>query len=185
MAGRMASLMAVARDLAGRDRVRRGLEATAAGVRIHPTVNVRAPERLVLGPRVFVDHGAVLHCGGQAWSGGEGRIAIGADTYIGPKAVLFGAGGIELGDGVLISPGVVITSHQHGYAERDVDIRLQPLRFGAVVLERDVWVGANATVLPGVHIGHGSIVGAGAVVTQDVAPMTIVLGIPARVARER
>jgi len=65
------------RDLAGRDRLRRRLEAGAPGARLHPSVDVRAPERLTLGPGAFIDHGVVLHCGGQEWSGGAGRISIG------------------------------------------------------------------------------------------------------------
>jgi acetyltransferase-like isoleucine patch superfamily enzyme len=185
MAGRVHSLMASVRELAGRDRLRRRIEAKAERVRIHPTVDVRGPERLVLGPGVFVDQGVVLHCGGQQWSSGEGGISIGAETYIGPNAVLFGAGGIEIGDAVLISPGVVITSHQHTFEERDVDIRDQPLMFGAVVIERDVWIGSNATILPGVRLGRGSVIGAGAVVAADVPAMSVALGVPARVLRER
>jgi galactoside O-acetyltransferase len=148
-------------------------------------VDVRAPERLELAPGVFVDYGVVLHCGGQEWSGGEGRIALGANTYVGPNAVLFGAGGIEIGDAVLISPGVVITSQQHSFALPGVDIRDQPLRFASVIIERDVWIGSSATILPGVRIGHGSVIGAGAVVAADVPPKSIALGVPARVSRER
>jgi acetyltransferase-like isoleucine patch superfamily enzyme len=182
---RLKTLLAVLREHTGRRRLLRRLEAQADGVRIHPSVDVRGPELLTLGPGVFVDHGAVLHCGGQEWSGGEGGISIGANTYVGPKAVLFGAGRIEIADAVLISPGVVITSQQHGIAARDVDIRDQPLRFAPVVIERDVWIGANATILPGIRVGHGSVVGAGAVVADDVPPMTVVLGVPARVSRER
>jgi galactoside O-acetyltransferase len=53
------------------------------------------------------------------------------------------------------------------------------------VIERNVWIGANATILPGVRVGHGSVVGAGAVVARDVPPLSVVLGVPARVARER
>jgi acetyltransferase-like isoleucine patch superfamily enzyme len=185
MAGRLASALAMARDMAGRDRLRRGLEAGAPGVRLHPSVDVRAPDRLELSAGVFVDAGVVLHCGGQEWSGGEGRIAIGANTYVGPNSVLFGAGGIEIGDAVLISPGVVITSQQHSFESPDSDIRDQPLRFGPIVIERDVWVGSNATILPGVRLGQGCVVGAGAVVAKDVPPMTLVVGVPARVARER
>ena len=127
----------------------------------------------------------LLHCGGQEWSGGEGRISIGPNTYIGPTSVLFGAGGIEIGEGALISPAVVITSQQHSFEDRDTDIRDQPLRFAPVTIERDVWIGANATILPGVRLGHGCVVGAGAVVAKDVPPMTVVVGVPAQVARER
>jgi|SRR3954451_10282008 len=185
MTGRLASLHATLRDLAGRDRLRRRLEAGAPGARLHPTVEVRAPERLTLGAGAFVDHGVVLHCGGQEWSGGAGRISIGANTYIGPTSVLFGAGGIDIADAVLISPGVVITSQQHSFDARGTDIRDQPLRFGTITIERDVWIGANATILPGVRLGHGSVVGAGAVVARDVPPMAVVIGVPARVTRVR
>jgi len=146
---------------------------------------VRSPDRLVLGAGVFIDAGAVLHCGGMEWSPSEGGISIGPHSYIGPNTTLFGAAGIDIGKSVLISPGVVITSHQHTYSDRDVPIRLQPLRFGPVVVEQDVWVGANATILPGTRIGQGSIVGAGAVVTRDVPPGKLVIGIPARVVHER
>jgi acetyltransferase-like isoleucine patch superfamily enzyme len=185
MIDRAQSVFASVREGAVRERLRRRLEGMAEGVRIHPTVDIRGPEHLVLGPRVFVDYGVVLHCGGQDWSGGRGSVAIGADTYVGPHAVLFGAGGIAIGDAVLISPGVVVTAQQHGFETPDVDIRDQPLRFAPVVIERDVWIGANATILPGVRLGHGSIVGAGAVVTTDVPAMTLVLGVPARVSRVR
>jgi acetyltransferase-like isoleucine patch superfamily enzyme len=173
------------RSRLGRRRARRRLLSQGDGVRIHPTVDIRSPERLVVGPQAFVDCGVVLHCGGMDWSPPEGGILIGARSYIGPNSVLFGAGGIEIGDSALISPSVVITSHQHTFARSDVDIREQPLEFGRVVIERDVWIGANATVLPGVRVGEGSIVGAGAVVTRDVPPRTVVLGVPAEVARER
>jgi acetyltransferase-like isoleucine patch superfamily enzyme len=177
-------LAAVRRQAAERRALRR-LEASVPGVRIHDTVHIRSPERLSLSPGVFIDAGVVLHCGGMDWSPHDGGILIGPNAYIGPNSTLFGAAGIEIGESALISPGVVITSHQHSYARTDMDIRLQPLRFGRVVIERDVWIGANATVLPGVRLGTGSVVGAGAVVTHDVCPRTVVLGIPARVARER
>jgi acetyltransferase-like isoleucine patch superfamily enzyme len=173
------------RSFVGRERLRRRLEATADGLRIHPSVDIRGYERLTLGSGTFLDTGVVLHCGGQHWSGGEGGIAIGANSYVGPNSVLFGAGGIAIADSVLISPGVVVTSQQHGFAARDVDIRDQPLHFAEVVIERDVWIGSNATILPGVRIGHGCVIGAGAVVATDVPPMSLALGVPARVVRER
>lgn len=173
------------RAAVGRERLRRRLEAAAPGVRIDRSVNVRSPDRLVLGARSVVDAGVLLHCGGMDWSGGEGGIRLGEDVYIGPNCTLFGAGGIEIGDAVQVSPGVVITSHQHTFADNDSEIRSQPIAFAPVVIERDVWIGANATILPGVRMGAGSIAGAGAVVTRDVAPRAIVLGVPARVSRER
>ena len=181
----MSYALADLRRSAAERRVRRRLRAGAPGLRIDATVHIRSPHRLRLGEGVFIDAGAVLHCGGMEWSPEDGGIEIGDHCYVGPNCTLFGAAGIEVGPSALISPGVVITSHQHSYARDDVEIRLQPLRFGRVVIERDVWIGANATILPGVRLGAGSIVGAGAVVTHDVPTRAIVLGVPARVAHER
>jgi acetyltransferase-like isoleucine patch superfamily enzyme len=178
-------LLETLRERIGHDRVRRAVVRRADGVRIHPTVDIRSPERLVINSQTFIDRGVILHCGGMEWSAPEGGIAIGAGSYIGPNCVLFGAGGIEIGEAALISPGVVITSHQHTFLRDDVDVREQPLQFRRVVIERDVWVGANATILPGVRLGKGSVVGAGAVVTRDVPQGTVVVGVPAEVVRER
>ncbi len=185
MIDRLRALVASVRHLAGRERMICQLQARGDRIRLERTVDVRSPDRLLLGSEVFVDRGVVLHCGGMEWSSPGGGIAIGARTYIGPNCVLFGAGGIEIGDGVLISPGVVITSHQHTFEAVDAEMRAQPIEFGRVVIERNVWIGANATILPGMRLGEGSIVGAGAVVTRDVPVRATVLGVPARVVRER
>jgi acetyltransferase-like isoleucine patch superfamily enzyme len=181
----MKALLDELRAAAAWQRTRRRLMQSAPGVRIDRSVHVRSPERLIVGAETFIDTGAVLHCGGMDWSPDDGGITIGERVYIGPHSVLFGAAGIEIGDAVLVSPGVVITSHQHTFADRDQDIRSQPLDFGRVVIERNVWIGANATILPGVRMGEGSVAGAGAVVTRDVPPGAVVLGVPARVKRER
>jgi serine acetyltransferase len=166
-------------------RSRNKLLGRAPGARIARGVEIRSPDRLELGSGVVIDSGVMLHCGGMDWSPPDGGISIGARSYIGPNSVLFGAGGIELGEAVQVSPGVVITSHQHTFERADVDIRDQPIEFAKVVVERDVWIGANATILPGVRIGAGAIVGAGAVVTADLPPRVVALGVPARVRRER
>ncbi|WP_280528702.1 DapH/DapD/GlmU-related protein [Actinomyces faecalis] len=66
----------------------------------------------------------------------------------------------------------------------DPALRSTGAQFSAVVtIEDDVWVGANATILPGVHIGYGAVIAAGAVVSAHVPPMTVVAGVPARVIR--
>jgi acetyltransferase-like isoleucine patch superfamily enzyme len=176
----LSSLIDIVRELVGRERVRRRLLRAGNGVRISHSVDIRSPERLVLGSDIFIDTGVVLHCGGMDWSPAEGGISIGSRTYVGPNSVLFGGAGIEIGESVLISPCVVITSHQHGFGRIDVDIRDQPLKFGPVVIERNVWIGAGATILPGIRVGEGSVVGAAAVVTKDVPARTVVVGVPAR-----
>ncbi len=182
--GALASLGAELRRLAGQRRLIDRLMSQYEGLRLGPYVEIRSPERLRLGKRVAIENGVLLHCGGTEWSREHGWISIGDDTYVGPKAVLFGAGGIDIGSQVLISPGVVITSHQHSFTDADRPMSAQPMEFAPVVIEDNVWIGSNATVLPGVRIGSGSAVGAGAVVTKSLPRRVLSLGVPARVVRE-
>lgn len=175
----LGGLLRLARERRLADRLRRQYE----GLRLGAYVEIRSPERLHLGSRVIIDNGALLHCGGMEWSQGRGSISIGDDTYIGPKVVLFGAGGIDIGSHVLISPGVLVTSHQHSFVVADKLMSAQPFEFSAVVIEDNVWIGGNATILPGVRIGSGTVIGAGAVVTKSLPPSTLALGVPARIVR--
>jgi acetyltransferase-like isoleucine patch superfamily enzyme len=98
---------------------------------------------------------------------------------------MYGRGGIKVGDYVLIGPNVVIASSQHRYNIEKIPIMFQGHEKKAVVIGNDVWIGANAVVLPGVTIADGTIVGAGAVVTSDTEPYSIVCGVPARKIGER
>ena len=71
-------------------------------------------------------------------------------------------------------------SSDHYYNDRNQFIYKQGIKISPTRIDDDVWIGANATILPGVHIGHGAIIGAGAVVTRDVKPYSIVCGVPAK-----
>ncbi|MCD6461281.1 MAG: acyltransferase [Thermoplasmata archaeon] len=95
------------------------------------------------------------------------------------------AGGVEIGNNVLIGPRVIIHSANHRFADRETPIRYQGHEYRRVVIEDDVWIGGGAIILPGVRIGKGAVVGAGAVVTKDVPPFSVVAGVPARVIKER
>ena len=104
------------------------------------------------------------------------HLVLGNSIDVGEYVVIRASGGVTIGDRVLIAAHAVVTSRQH-------PARLP--RFGVtedapIVIEDDVWIGAGAVVLPGVTIGRGSIVGAGAVVTGDVEPFSIVGGVPAK-----
>ncbi len=103
-------------------------------------------------------------------------LEIGSHVDIGEFTHIRASGGVHIGDRVLIAAHVVITSRQH---PRDIP------RYGHVLdapvrIEDDVWIGAGAIVLPGITVGRGAVVGAGAVVTKDVPPFGIVGGVPAR-----
>jgi galactoside O-acetyltransferase len=88
---------------------------------------------------------------------------------------------IRIGDGVMISPAVTLTTTGHPvHPSRRVDFA----RFSEpIAIEDRVWIGSNAVVLPGVRIGYGSVIGAGSVVSRDIPPMVVAVGVPARVLR--
>ncbi|UCH30813.1 MAG: acyltransferase [Myxococcales bacterium] len=110
---------------------------------------------------------------------------IGDETWIGQQAFLHSAGGIDIGARVGIGPGVRIITSSHAEAGRNIPILSSPIELAPVVIEDDCDIGVGAIVLPGVRIGKGAQIGAGAVVTEDVPPYTVAMGVPARVARER
>jgi acetyltransferase-like isoleucine patch superfamily enzyme len=84
-----------------------------------------------------------------------------------------------------IGPGVKILTSQHQEAGRDVPVLFSPLELAAVTIDDDADLGIGAVVLPGVHVGQGAVVGAGAVVTRDVPAYAVVAGSPARILRHR
>jgi serine acetyltransferase len=154
------------------------------GGSIAPGATVVSLERLDLGDEAVVQSGCLLHCGGLDWSDGKGWIRIGARAYVGHDCVLYGSGGLDLGNDVLIGPGAILTSQGHHFAP-GLKIREQPYLFAPVRIGDDVWIGAGAIILPGVSVGNGAVVAAGAVVTRDVEPFQMVAGVPARRLRDR
>ena len=114
-----------------------------------------------------------------------GSIRLARRVWLGPYVVIYGHGGVEIGESTLVSMHCTILSSNHaipalGTLIRDVPDELLPTKIG-----RDVWIGANAVILGGVTIGDGAVVAAGAVVTKDVEAGAIVAGVPARLVRRR
>lgn len=120
----------------------------------------------------------------QIYSAGNGneRIEIGDNVSLNSNVMINAdiGGCIRIGNNVLIGPNVVLRASNHKYSDLNTPIRQQGHKPGYIIIEDDVWIGANAVVLPGVKIGKGAIVGAGAVVTKDVKTYSIVGGVPAR-----
>lgn len=112
-------------------------------------------------------------------------ISIGNYVCINHGTTLGGHGSLTIGNYVNIGPSVSIITSNHRFDAFDRPMAQQGVLSAPVVIEDDVWLGANVVVLPGNRIGRGAIVGANAVVTHDVEPFAIVGGVPARLIRYR
>ena len=107
-------------------------------------------------------------------------VTIGRGCFIQQCCTFFGRGGITIGNDVFIGPKVNLITINH-----DPNPENRSATYGRpIVIEDKVWIGIAATILPGVKIGYGAIVGAGSVVTKDVPPMTVVAGNPARIIKK-
>jgi acetyltransferase-like isoleucine patch superfamily enzyme len=148
------------------------------GVYIHA-----CPGGVSIGEHTLVMHGAVLHV--YNFRGlPHARIRIGRDSLIGEYTVIRGQGGVTIGDRVYTSPGTQIIAVNHVFDDAARPFVEQGITAEGIVIEDDVWLGSAAIVTDGVRIGRGAVVAAGAVVTKDVPPHTVVGGVPARVLRE-
>lgn len=113
---------------------------------------------------------------------GPEKLTVGDDVVVNAFVHIWAQGGVTIGASTMIASHVAITSLTHDKAAaRFAD----SLVVKPVVIGRNVWIGSHAVILPGITIGDGAIVGAGAVVTRDVAPGETVVGVPAAVLRPR
>lgn len=162
----------------------------ANGLRVDASCNV--------GPLVSVGSGSAKRAGGSGTIGPAcelsrgvelspwgGQIHIGTNVFLGPQTVIYGHGGVHIGDNTLIAMHCCIVSSNHtiparGRLIRDhADVPL-PTRIG-----NDVWLGAGVKVMGGVTIGDGCVVGAGSVVVTDLPAYSVSVGVPAQVVRSR
>ena len=95
------------------------------------------------------------------------------------------AGQIIIGENCLIGPKVIMRTANHRFEKKEINIKQQGHKAADIVIEDDCWIGANAVILGGVHVGRGAIIGAGAVVTKDIPSMAIAVGVPAKVLKYR
>jgi acetyltransferase-like isoleucine patch superfamily enzyme len=112
-------------------------------------------------------------------------LKVGNYSNIGPYCYIGCSGYVEIGNQVLMSPRVSIYAENHNFDRLDIPIRDQGVTREETVIEDDCWLASGCIILAGARVGHGSIVAAGAVVTKDVPPYSIVAGVPARVQSNR
>jgi acetyltransferase-like isoleucine patch superfamily enzyme len=148
------------------------------GAYLHAT-----PGGIDIGPGAIVMHGAVLHVYNFR-NIPQARIRIGRDSLVGEYTIIRGQGGVEIGDRVYTSPFTQIIAVNHVFDDPERPFVEQGITAQGIVIEDDVWLGSGAVITDGVRIGRGAVVAAGAVVTQDVPPHTVVGGVPARVLKK-
>lgn len=131
-----------------------------------------------LGDNVWLGRASYVH----VWPGA--KLTIDRDTYLGRGTIILVHRSVRIGHHCMIAPYSHITDVNHGMAP-DRLMRDQPLESYPIDIGNDVWLGAGCSVLPGVHIGQGSVIGARAVVTKDIPEYAIAVGLPARVIKFR
>lgn len=156
--------------------ISRGTVEVGRGVHIADRCSLTGD--IMLADRVFLHRDVILRSF-------DGRITMGGGTTVNPFTVIYGKGGVKIGSLVSIAPGVVIAASNKIFDDLDVPMKSQGETAIGVVIEDDVWVGANAVILDGVTLGVGCVVGAGAVVTHSVPAFSVVAGTPARVIGSR
>lgn len=189
-------------------KIRQFRTSKGKGCLIHPEAELMAPGNIILGNKVEIEKGAVLRC--QKPGSDEkiilhdnarvqeyalihslyGSVEIGENSFVGPFTVIYGyrkngQGGTKIGRHVLIAGQCFIIPANHTCARIDRPIFYQEVTSKGIVIEDEVWIGANCKILDGVTIGKGAVVAAGSVVTRDVPSYGIVSGVPARLKKFR
>jgi acetyltransferase-like isoleucine patch superfamily enzyme len=133
---------------------------------------------LVLGDNVVIHPFVIL----RAFNG---FIRIGNNSSVNAFTVILGNGGINIGENVMIAPHCVIVASNHKFSRIDTPMKNQGISSKGIKICDDVWIGANVSIMDGVKIGKGSIIAAGSVVTKDVAPNSIIGGVPGKLIKMR
>lgn len=145
--------------------------------KIHASVRMDTPpyRRFSLGQYSVVESGACIN-------NAVGDVIIGDHTRIGLHNTVIGP--VTIGNHVNLAQGITVTALNHNFDNVELRIDEQGVSTNPVTIADDVWIGANAVVLPGVSIGSHSVVAAGAVVTKDVPAHSLVAGVPAKIIRK-
>jgi acetyltransferase-like isoleucine patch superfamily enzyme len=149
------------------------------GVVFESGVLVFHPENISIGNDVYIGHQTIL----KGYYKGE--LTIDDGTWIGQQCFFHGAGNLRIGKNVGIGPGVKIITSYHSEEGIIKPVLHSKILFAQVIVDDDSDLGVGSIVLPGVKIGRGVVVGAGAVVTKDVPDYAVVVGSPARIIKYR
>lgn len=149
---------------------------------------IRCESNVVLhtffGGRIFIGNDCYLGSGCKLITSG-GDIKIGHHCSINPYAMLYGHGGLTIGNYVRIATQCVLIPSNHNFSDANIPIADQGITNKGIVIEDDVWLGSGVKVLDGVTISKGCIIGAGSVVTKSTVSNGIYAGVPAKLIKMR
>jgi acetyltransferase-like isoleucine patch superfamily enzyme len=174
-----------------RRRIRIGWLNSKAGIQIANSVHLASTAMIQTSSDGCRFRGSIRISDGVTISDGViiatygGTIAIEPNVYIGPYCVLYGHGGLTIGRDTMIGAHTVMVPANHGFARIEMPMNVQPLTKEGIAVAEDVWIGANCSILDGVRIGKGAVIGAGSVVTKDIEAYSVAFGVPAVVVRSR
>ena len=114
-----------------------------------------------------------------------GKIIIGDNCSINSFCHLSGNGGLIIGNNVRIASNCSFESANHNFSDLNIPIKDQGETRRKTVIEDDCWIGTGSAILCGVTIGHGSVIGAGSVITKDIEPYSVVVGVPGKKIKSR
>lgn len=158
------------------------LLALVKGSRIAISAAVVSPFRLFIDKGVTIQRGAIVHCGGKRWCNYGGHVRMGKDVVVGPYCIIYGAGGIDIGDFTHLGSGVQLIS-QAGLHDENRLRRVPSFTFAPIQIGAGSWIGVGAVVLGGSRIGRCVTVAPNSVVMTDIPDYAIAAGNPARVVR--
>jgi acetyltransferase-like isoleucine patch superfamily enzyme len=141
---------------------------------IHPFSSIGNHNLLSIGKNVMINHNVTI------WGT---EVQIDDNVQINPNTTIYGK--VKIGKYSMIAPNCMIAGGNHNMKDINTPMQLQGDSSKGIIIEDDVWIGANSVILDGVKVGKGAVVGAGSVVTKDVESNTIVAGNPCKLLRKR
>ena len=148
----------------------------------HTVIDAKGEDNkgISIGNNVLIGRNTTISCKG-------GEIEIGDYCNIGPNNIIISESSLKMGKYVFTSGNIyMIAGGNHTFERRDLPIWLQPsVSKGGIQLEDDIWIGASSTILDGVRIGKGAVIGAATLVHKRIRPFTINLGVPAQLVKKR